>query len=260
MHGDPDEKRRPAARPREYVSDLYRKYMSTGYGEVVSWSPEEYEFQARYFSKNHGRHLPKAKDSVILDVACGVGHFLYYAQKSGYTNCTGIDISQECLDVCKRNGLPAETADAFVYLRDRKDSFDAIVSNEFFGHLKKDQAFELAGLCHGALKEGGVLIIKVPNSACPVVGARARYSDITHEMGYIDHSLRTLLSAAGFQDVEVFGPDIYVTRNPLANLIAKAMFRLVTLCFRFLYLLYGVRYRHVMTKNIIGVARKLSAT
>ncbi len=256
MHEGPDEKQKAAERSSECVSELYGRYMSTGYGAVVGCSPKEYEFQTRYFAKNHGRHLPEAKDSVILDVACGVGHFLYYAQKSGYTNCTGIDISQKCLEVCKRNGLPAEIADAFVYLRDGKDSFDAIVSNEFFEHLKKDQTLELAELCFQALKEGGVLIIKVPNAVCPIVGCRGRYSDITHEMGYTDHRLRTLLSAAGFRDAEIFGPDIYVTRNPLAGLTARAMFRLVTLGFRFLYLLYGVRYRHVMTKNIIGVARK----
>jgi len=76
-------------------------------------------------------------------------------------------------------------------------------------------------------------------------------------MGYTDHSLYTLLSASGFRDVQIFGPDIYVTRNPIANVVGKMLSHLVTLIFRCLYLLYGVRFKHVMTKSIVAVVRKL---
>ena len=244
-------------KPDDEVGKVYERYITTGYGEVSISSRREYELQFRYFLKNYQRYLPHEKDSVILDVACGVGHFLYCMRKRGYTNCTGIDISPECVDQCLRNGLNAKKADVFEHISGKKGCFDAIVCNEFFEHLKKDRAFELARLCREALKQRGVLIIKVPNTACPVVGSRARYSDITHEMGYTDHSLHTLLLASGFRDVKTFGPDIYVTRNPVANVAGKMLFHLVTLIFRCLYHLYGVRFKHVMTKAIVAVARKL---
>ena len=241
------------------VEKVYERYITTGFDEVTTFSPREYELYFRYFSRNYDQYLPHDKDSAILDVACGPGHFLYYLKKRGYKNYTGIDISSECLEVCTRFELNAKKAEAFEYLSDRKGIFEAIVCNEFFEHLKKEQAFSLAELCREALKKGGVLIVKVPNTACPVVGSRARYSDITHEMGYTDHSLRTVLLAVGFQNVQVFGPDIYVTQNAVANVVGKVLFHAVTAMFRCLYILYGVKFKHVMTKNLVAVARKSPA-
>ena len=239
------------------VSKVYDSYISRGFGEVHGFSPREYQLYFRYFSKNYDRYMPQAKDAVILDVGCGGGDFLYYLRKRGYTNCQGIDFSDECVDLCKRNSLTAQRADAFEYLSSKAGCFDAIVSNDVLEHLDKDQGFRLVELCWQALKEDGVLIIKVPNTACPVVGSRARYSDITHEMGFTDHSLRTLLLTCGFTEVHIFGPDIYVTRNPLANIAGKTLFYVVTAMFRVLYYLYGVRTRQVMTKHMIAVTRKV---
>ena len=54
----------------------------------------------------------------------------------------------------------------------------------------------------------------------------------------------------------MLGPDIYVTRNPLLNVAARTAFRLATAWYRALYVLYGIKMRHVMTKSILAVARK----
>ncbi len=243
-------------KPEEYIPKVLTDYVTTGFGELHSCSPDEYELYCRYFARNYNRHLPSDRAAAILDVGCGPGHFLYYLKKRGYTNYLGIDLSEECLEVCRQNQLRASKADAFEYLAAKAGTFDAIVSNDLFEHLPKDRGFALAELCRKALKEGAPLIVKVPNSACPVVGARARYSDITHEMGFTAHSLRTLLLVSGFTEVEVFSPDIYVTRNPVANLAGKALFALVTAVFRVLYYLYGVRTKELMTKHIIAVATK----
>jgi hypothetical protein len=168
----------------------------------------------------------------------------------------GIDISQECLDVCERMALPARHGDGFEYLKGKSGSLGVIVCNDLFEHLTKERAFALAGLCRDALKDGGSLILKVPNAACPLVGCRTRYVDITHEMSFTDHSLRTLLLSSGFGEVTIVGPDIYVTRNPIVNLAARGLCSVVTGVFRMLYHLYGVKTRHVMTKNLLAVARR----
>lgn len=236
---------------------VYSQYITLGFGKSYSCTPKDYELYYRYFSRNYNRYLPPAKDAQILELGCGKGHFLYYLKKRGYNNHVGIDLSPECVEHCVSRGFHAVEADAFEYLSDKSEHFDAIVANEFFEHLEKSRAFEMASLCHQALREGGVLIIKVPNMACPLVGCRGRYVDITHEMGYTHHSLRTLLLMCGFAEVDCFGPDIYVTRNPLANLAGKALFYVVTAVFRGLYYLYGVRTRTVMRMKVVAVARKL---
>jgi 2-polyprenyl-3-methyl-5-hydroxy-6-metoxy-1,4-benzoquinol methylase len=246
-------------RQTTYAERVYRHYVRSGYGRVHSFSRSEYEMQARFFRRNYAPHLPQDREARILDIGCGPGHFLYYLQQDGYTDYLGIDSSPECLQLCRERGLNAGIADAFVHLAENAARYDAIVCNEFFEHLDKERAFELADLCRLALKDNGVLLIKVPNMACPVAACRSRYVDITHEMGYVDHSLRTMLQVCGFGEVTVVAPDIYVTRNPLANVAARLLYRLVTACFRCLYLLYGIPGRHVMTKSILAVSRKLPA-
>src|SRR4051812_43231134 len=43
----------------------------------------------------YGRHLPKDKNAMILDIGCGDGNFVYWMQQAGYTNAHGIDLSAE---------------------------------------------------------------------------------------------------------------------------------------------------------------------
>ncbi len=242
-----------------YAERVYERYVRSGYGRVHTFSPREYQMQARFFRKNYGPHLPQDRAARILDLGCGPGHFLYYLQQEGYTDYLGIDSSPECLQLCQERGLNAGLADAFVHLAENAGRYDAVVCNEFFEHLQKERAFELARLCRQALTDGGVLLVKVPNMACPVAACRSRYVDITHETGYVDHSLRTMLEVSGFADVRVLGPDIYVTRYGLLNLAARLLFRLATAYFRGLYLLYGIPSRHVMTKSLLAVARRRPA-
>ncbi len=239
-----------------YAERVYESYVKTGYGRVHTFSLPEYQMQARFFRRNYGPHLPQDRAARVLDLGCGPGHFLYYLQQDGYTDYLGIDSSPECLEFCRERGLNAGLADAFVHLAENAGRYDAVVCNEFFEHLQKDRAFELARLCRLALRDGGVLLVKVPNMACPVAAARSRYVDITHETGYVDHSLRTLLEVSGFGQVDVLAPDIYVTRYGIVNFAARLAFRLTTAWYCGLYLLYGIPARHVMTKSLLAVARK----
>lgn len=243
-------------KPERYAQEAYRRYMDVGFGGVHVFSEAEYELYARYFQRNYEQHLPADREALILDVACGAGHFLHYLRGCGYARCLGIDLSDQCLQQCAGLGLNVEKADAFEYLRDRTGRYDAIVCNELFEHLEKEQGFKLAELCRDALKEDGVLLVKVPNMACPIAPGRARYNDLTHETGFTDHSFRQLLLLSGFGDVRVVGTDIYVTRSRVANALGRLAFRCVTALFRCLYLLYGIKGKHVMTKSILAVARK----
>ena len=235
---------------------VYKSYITTGFGETHDFSLIEYEMYYRFFLRNYDRYLPHTRDARILDLACGGGHFLYYLNRRGYTNYVGLDIAEECIEICSSKGLPAQKGDGFEYLTGKKRFFDVIVCNDFFEHLPKDRGFTLAKLCLNALRGGGKLILKVPNAACPLVGCRTRYVDITHEMGFTDHSLRTLLLSSGFTKVIIVGPDIYVTRNPIVNVAARTLYYVVTALFRALYCLYGVKTKHVMTKSLLAIAQR----
>ncbi len=241
--------------PPRSTDDIFRRYMDTGFGDIHPCTPEEYEAYARYYARNWNPILPPPPGAAILDLGCGAGHFLYYLRKRGYANSRGVDLSRQCVDVCLRQALNAEQADAFEFLQNQRAAFDAIVANDLMEHLTREDCFRLAALCRQALRDRAPLVIKVPNAACPVGGARARYCDVTHETAFTAHSLRTLLVASGFSDVSFVAPDIYATSNPVANLGGKVLFAVATAVFRLLYYLYGIRRSGPLTKDLIAVAR-----
>src|SRR3989344_8961957 len=55
---------------------------------------------------------------------------------------------------------------------------------------------------YGALREGGVLVVKTPNAESPMTG-RLRYGDFTHDTSFTGQSLRQLLMVFNFRDIEV---------------------------------------------------------
>ena len=55
--------------------------------------------------------LQLPKDAMVLDVGCGYGAFMNLMRTRGYTNVTGITLSKEDLDACRRRGLRAVPMD-----------------------------------------------------------------------------------------------------------------------------------------------------
>ena len=244
---------------QELTEHEYEQYITNCFGQAHEFSCEEYDLYARYFRKNYLVHMPEDKCASILDVGCGGGHFLYFVRQAGYQNAMGIDVSPECVELCRSMGLRAEARDAFSYVREREEMFDLIVCNDVLEHLSTDRGIELCRLALGALKPRGRLIVKVPNMACPVTGCRCRFIDFTHKTGYTDHSLKALLTTAGFGRTVVFGPSVHVTRSVFANFIGMVLFSISSVVFRILYKAYGVKGKHLMTKNVVAIARRSDA-
>lgn len=238
------------------TTTVYDRYMSTGFAQVHDLSRDEYRQYERYYRRNYGPHLPDDPKAPILDVGCGPGHFLHYLKQRGCENYLGIDQSPECVDACRAVGLPAHRADAFDYLVTAPGAFAAVTCSDLLEHLEPDRGVDLLKRCRRALSPDGVLLVKVPNMACPVAPCRTRYVDLTHAAGYTDHSLRTALQVAGFDRVTIHEVDVYVTSNPLANLAGRLGYRISCGAFRLLELLYGVRQPHLMSKSILAVATK----
>jgi 2-polyprenyl-3-methyl-5-hydroxy-6-metoxy-1,4-benzoquinol methylase len=234
---------------------VYREYMQAGYGAAAETAVDPNLFQ-RYYARNYGPHLPENRQAPILEVACGRGDFLAYLETAGYANAMGVDLSEQCATRCRQRGYTCEQADAFDYLSECTVRYEAIVCSDLLEHLAPERGWRLAQLGYRALAPGGILIIKVPNMAAPLVATRTRYVDVTHRTGYTDSSLRMLLRAAGFAEVEAYPVDPYVTSNRLLNGAARLANQCVMAVFRVLYRLSGVYSRHVMSKSVLAVARK----
>jgi len=157
------------------------------------------EFKFYQFALNYKRFFPSDKRTSILDIGIGRGEMLSCMREWGYTNYAGIDISPSTVAFCQSIGLNCKEVDDTVYfLQKHKDTYSLITLLDVLEHVKKENVMPFLSAIKQALKPGGIVIIQVPNLQAPD-GQLHRYNDITHEVGYIEHSLQQVLRVTGFE-------------------------------------------------------------
>lgn len=187
------------------ASSLYATYAESGYGSysIPLGSPEG----SRQYELNHRRWLPRDRESVILDVGCGAGHFLHWLKDEGYRGAEGIDISRAAVQHCAGHGLRADTVtDLLSYLEGAPKRFDCIVMNDVIEHLDLRQLPAILTAARSALRPRGHILVKTVNAAT-LGGLHLRHSDFTHTVGFNERSLPQLLSATGFGGVTAYPYD-----------------------------------------------------
>lgn len=234
---------------------VYALYMSNGFADAHNMK-KEFELHSRYFKKNYLKYMPKDKNKSILDLGCGMGHFLYFCQECGYKNCIGIDASKENIDFISRRGTVRVYHSSIIdFLNDKEECFDVIILNDVIEHLTKEEIFAVLDAVMKAMRKGGVFIVKTPNMANPFVSTAGRYIDITHEVGFTEASMRQVLRATGFKNIDIVGTDVYVL-NPIISIIAKVLSKIINLFLYILSALYGRTSLKIFEKDILAVAYK----
>ncbi len=237
----------------------YSKYLSNHLGKIHRGDEKDFLLMEKYFSKNYLKHLPKNKQSLIVDLGCGMGHFLYFLRKNGYKNYFGVDISQECVDFCRKKKLIEKNQlfclNAEEFLKKNRQKFDVVIMNDLIEHIPKDEILPLLDLIRKKLKTKGKLIIKTINCANPVTGPSSRYLDFTHTTGFTEESLSQVLNMVGFEKVTVYPQNIWVF-GPIINCLGKTGQDLLGLLFRLFFLLYGRKTTKIFTKDIVAVIQK----
>lgn len=238
---------------KEYI---YKNYLSTQFKKAHGNIEEGFNLYYNYYKKNYQKHLPNDKNSKILDIGCGAGHFLYFLEEENYLNYLGIDISNENIKFCKSKGFKVKLYNVFDFFENDKSYFDLIVMNDVIEHFTKEEVTRLLNSINGHLVDGGKLIIKVVNSSNPILSSSSRYMDFTHEVGFTEESLTQILLVSDFKFVKILPQDIYVLYwNPL-NYIAKLFSYFLNTTFLLLFRLYGRKSTKIFTKDIIAVALK----
>lgn len=80
----------------KYKHELIKTYHSTHYRHIMPQTVEGWNWVIDRIEVNFGdifSSLPK--DSLILDVGCGVGYLEHYLLKKGFTRIEAIDLSEE---------------------------------------------------------------------------------------------------------------------------------------------------------------------
>lgn len=151
-----------------------------------------------------------------------------------------------------------EMADASAYLASHAGAYDLIVAMDVLEHFPKSEVLRFLDLIHGALRPGGSLLLRTPNADSPF-HSWIRYADFTHEVSFTPLSIRQVLRAAGFADIDVVPLEPYV-HGPASALrwllwkIVKQMIRL------YLLIEQGTAGSGVFTANLCAVARRAPAS
>lgn len=189
----------------------------------------------RFYEADYKKFLPKSKDAVILDIGCGTGDFLRYLKSKGYLNASGVDVSGEMVEYCRKIGLSNVelVSDLITYLMKNSGKFDAIVLNDVIEHLKKEEIVDTMAAVRASLKKGGILILRTINFST-LGGIYLRYKDFTHTTAFTEFSLRQVLLLAGFSDIKLMGNSCVIRFSALSLL----RFIFLNLWFMFLKLIY----------------------
>ena len=141
----------------------YWNHRYTGYSKV---NQKELEgIQRERWKKQFERLLPANKNLKVLDIGTGPGFFTIILEELGYTNITGIDVSEKMLEVAKENIQKYGKKNSSIQLIQmnaqklefKPESFDIIVSRNLTWNLEKPQQAYSEWL--RVLKPNGALFI-----------------------------------------------------------------------------------------------------
>jgi SAM-dependent methyltransferase len=141
--------------------------------------------------------------SDVLDIGCGRGEFLELLREKGITG-RGLDVNHEMVEVCLSRGLDATEGDALSYLQQQPDgSLGGLIALQVVEHLDPGYLMEMLDVAYHKLRPGSHVILETINVASWYAFFSSYIRDLTHVRPIHPDTLSYLLSASGFQRVNV---------------------------------------------------------
>ena len=177
------------------VETLSHKYV--GFEDAFRGSSDDIQGRLRDY-------LPIfAGASDVLDIGCGRGEFLGLLRESGVSG-RGIDLNDAMVAVCREKGFEATKADALSYLRGLPPgSLGGLFAAQVVEHLEPAYLTRLLEAAFDALRPGAPLVLETINPACWFAFFESYIRDITHVRPLHPDTLKFLLIASGFQQIEI---------------------------------------------------------
>ncbi len=207
--------------------------MSDAYAEWKGWVELEpfgsmSAFDSAYFAKELGANRCSLEPGMsVLEVGCGNGSFLAYAQSRGCT-VVGTELSSFMIEAGVKAGYEVLPADRLGQLAPGR--FDRIMLFDVIEHIPAESVQVFLDQLRALLKDDGRILMRFPN-ADSWIGNFVQHGDPTHVNAIGMHKLGFYAAIAGLR-VERFagaarvgfglsiGRGLYlVARYPLAKLI-----------------------------------------
>ena len=148
--------------------------------------------------------IDRKRNLRIMDIGCGYGNMLFGLRNMGFTNLSGMDISQNAVDFCVKQGLNVRIEDIMQY---KGEKYEFLIMSHVLEHLPKDKVIPmLRYIRENVLLPGGDLCIMVPNAQSNTDCYWA-YEDFTHNTLFTGGSLLFVLRQAGFEKIQLLDVD-----------------------------------------------------
>lgn len=242
----------------QYRERFYKEYYRSqaGRSNHKSNAQQKLLLDQRHFSKEILPLVDKPKDARILDIGCGYGSLIYTFKQAGFTNCIGIDLSEEQIKVAHDLGIPeARLEDLRVHLKTHVGSYDVITGMDIIEHFSKDEVIEVLDLVRDALKPDGLAIFRTPNVDAPY-STVFYFGDFTHENFLNFSSATQLMENIGFSRVQVLSSTLLV-QGFIKNLIRRICWHVIIFFAQLTLFASGRSISNVIfTPNLIIRVRK----
>ncbi|WP_339138266.1 MAG: class I SAM-dependent methyltransferase [Candidatus Electrothrix sp. GW3-4] len=241
------------------MKELYNNYYEEGFSLSKSQGLDlkSFELVARKYRWNYQRFFSSLpKNAKILDVGCGLGQFLFYLRKDGFSNTTGIDMSSTQIELALKMQPDVDfrhVVDSVDFCLQHEEKYDVVTMNDVLEHIEKEHLISFLQALYRSLKPNGLIIVKTINSACPLSHA-SRYLDLTHTISFHEKSLTQLFRHVGFVDIHCYQEEIGVYNLLFA--LKKSIVVAVRFFLRIMIYFSECDWQRIISVNLIACGKK----
>lgn len=207
------------------------------------------------------------RNARVLDVGSAEGHWLEALRRVGFTDLTGVELSDQLLDSARvRLGNQAQLIQADVrdWIKQAPAaSYDLIFFHDVLEHLPREETIPVLREFYRLLAPAGKLRIRVPNLAC-LIGHFSMAIDFTHITPFTEFSLLQVLEEAGFNascvTFESQAPKLFWSwqrpHRVLLRLLNRLRWQLNIVVHRAMYILNDFDFPRHYDPNLVVLAHK----
>lgn len=141
--------------------------------------------------------------SNVVDVGCGRGELLDALRATG-VSARGVDVSPAMVELCRSRGFDVELGDALTFVSRQPDaSLGGLVAIQVVEHLTPAYLTRFLEAAYHAMAPGAPIVLETINPACWMAFFETYIRDLTHQQPLHPETLRHLVQASGFSNVDV---------------------------------------------------------
>jgi SAM-dependent methyltransferase len=144
-----------------------------------------------------------AAASDVVDVGCGRGELLDLLRQHGVT-ARGVDTNDGMVQLCRERGFVVEQGDAVGFLDRQPDgSLGGLAAIQVVEHFDPAYLLRFLETAYHKMRDGAPMVLETINPACWMAFFETYIRDITHRQPLHPDTLRYLVQASGFTNVDV---------------------------------------------------------